>query len=62
MLTATKFEYEGYDITKELYKDDEGIKTHSTKGIVLDSIQFKPGETIQSFIIEQMHKGISHKL
>ena len=60
MLTATKFEYEGYDVTKELYKDDEGIKTHFTKGIVLDSIQFKPGENIQSFIIEQMHKGIKH--
>lgn len=60
MLTATKFEYEGYDVTKELYKDDGGIKTHFTKGIVLDSIQFKPGENIQSFIIEQMHKGIKH--
>ena len=34
MITATKFEYEGYDVTKELYKDDEGIKTHFTKGIV----------------------------
>ena len=60
MITAIKFEYEGYDVTKELYKDDEGIKVHFTKGIVLDSIQFKPGENIQSFIIEQMHKGIKH--
>ena len=51
MLTATKFEYEAYDVTKELYKDDEKIKVHFTKGIVLDSIQFKPGENIQSFII-----------
>lgn len=60
MLTATKFEYEGYDVTKNLYKDDDGIKTHFTKGIVLDSIQFKPDENIQSFIIEQMHKGVKH--
>lgn len=64
MISITKFNYLGYDVTKELpvYCDESDDKSSGPvkMGIVLDSIQFKSEENIQSFILEQMHKGIKN--